>query len=238
MKFLFYLLFYDISNTIEHQVATINIVECAEKIREDRFNVISSLVRTDNTNSIVKGAIDSLLYDNTDVFHIKGDKLTCCDLIEHQIPLYSGTKPVNVRPYVRRSKFEIEEIEKKVKELRELGVVEPCRSPYNSPIHLIKKGLDENGKLKTRICLDFRALNEVSIPEVFPVMQVVDILDQLLGQSYYSSLDLSKGYNQIRIAEDCKDKTAFTCGYKTFRFCRLSLGLKNAGHSFNRGKGM
>lgn len=92
---------------------------------------------------------------------MEGDKLTYCDLIEHSIPLQEGAQPVNVRPYYRRCKYDIEEIEKKVKELLDLGVIEPSTSPFNSPLHLVKKKPDENGKIRSRIVIDFRALNEI-----------------------------------------------------------------------------
>lgn len=179
-----YILFYELSHQAPFQIASLNFVEQKHTLKMERFQLVKEKVKSSDTDSQVKQLIDTFLSENTDVFHLKGDKLTCCDLLEHRIPLYSDSKPVNVRPYTRRSKFEKEEIEKKVKELQDLRVIEPCRSPYNNTLHLVKKGIDENGKPKTRICLDFRALNEISIPEVYPVVQVIDILDQLAGRKY------------------------------------------------------
>lgn len=201
----------------------------------ERFRLVKDSVKTENTDPSITRLIDNLLLNNPDVFHLKGGKLTCCDILEHTIPLFTDSKPVNICPYSRRSKFEKEELERKVQELVDQGIVEPCRSPFNSPLHLVKKGMDEQGKPVTRLVVDYRALNAITIPEVYPVTQVVDIFDQLgNGSQYYSSLDLSSGFLQIKLSEACRDKTAFSSGYNHWRFVRMPLGLRSSSHSFNR----
>lgn len=112
--------------------------------------------------------------------------------------------------------------------------MEPCRSPYNSPLHLVKKRNDENGTVKSRLVVDFRKLNTLTLDEHQPATQTQDIFDQLHGMKYYSKLDLKNGYYQVRLSEGCRDKTAFSSGYKHLRFIRMPLGLKSSSHSFNK----
>lgn len=215
----------------EHPHNTYTNIQDEQDTSMQRFIELKKLVKVDDDHA---PQIHELLYNFTDVFHIKGDKLTFCDLIEHTIPLIPNSQPVNIRPYTRRSKFESDEIEKKVQELIDQGIVEPCRSPYNSPLHLVKKGVDENGVPITRLVVDFRKLNLLTFEEHHPTIQAVDIYDQLHGMKYYSKLDLLKGFYQVKMSKSCRDKTAFSSGYKHLRFVRMPLGLRSATHTFNR----
>lgn len=228
-----YLLFYRLRPNINTKKVT-GKNDANYELKLKRFTEISKNVKVKYTDPMVTEQINKLLFENTDVFHLEGDMLTSCDILEHTIPLHTNSKPVNIRPYNRRSKFEKDEIEKHVQKLIDLKLVEPCRSPYNSPLHLVKKGIDDKGQIRTRIVMDYRSLNDLTIPEVFPSVQVVDILDQLHGSRYYSSLDLSRGYSQIKLSKDCQIKTAFTSGYNTYSWVRMPLGLRSSSHTFNR----
>lgn len=115
-----------------------------------------------------------------------------------------------------------------------MGVIKPCRSAFNSPLHLVRKGFDETGEVKSRLVTDYRALNLITIPETFPALQVLDITDQLSRSRYFSKVDLCSGYMQIRVSESCQHKTAFSSGYETYIFTRMPLGLRSSSHSFNR----
>ncbi len=227
-------LFYKLGKREVKQIATIDTVESNDQSQLTRFNTIMEEVKIGSTDPKVVSIVNRLVWENTDIFHVKGDKLTACDILEHTIPLFTDSAPVNIRPYSRRSQFEKDEIEKKVQDLLEQGIIEPCRSAFNSPLHLVKKGFDKDGKRKLRLTVDFRALNLLTIPEIYPCVQVLDILDQLKLSKYYSSVDLSSGYLQIKLSDSCKDKTAFTSGYNTYRFLRMPLGLRSSSHSFNR----
>lgn len=208
-----------------------------QDIKLERFLTIKKDMMIEIDNPTTTKAIDDLLIQNTDVFHIEGDKLTSCDILQHTIPLYSDSTPVNVKPYDRRSKWEKEEIENKVKKLIELGIVEPSRSPFNSPLHLVKKGTNKDGSIKTRLVVDFSKLNAITIPEHFPMYQIVDILDQLGeagGATVFSTVDLSSGFYQVPLAPSCRHKTAFFSGYQHLQFVRMPMGLRSSSHSLNR----
>lgn len=229
-----YLIFYELKNSVDMNIVLTQTNDPNYDLKVSRFDVIKDKVKTGNQNDEISDQIDEFIFDYTDIFYLEGDMLTACDILEHSITLHSDSQPVNVRPYVRRSRAEIEEIEKQVQKLDDLKLVEPCRSPYNSPIHFVRKGTDENGNLLGRIVFDYRKLNEISIGEVFCSVQVQDIIDQLHGSRYFTCVDLSQGYMQIRLRESCQEKTAFSSGNNTYKFLRMPLGLHNASHSFNR----
>ena len=77
-----------------------------------------------------------------------------------------------------------------------LGIIEPCNSPYSSPLILVPK---KDGKL--RPCVDFRKINKITVFDPQPMPHPEDLFLQL-GESKYSKIDLSKGFWQIPMADD------------------------------------
>jgi hypothetical protein len=144
---------------------------------------------------------------------------------EHLIELTSTT-PVRQRPR-RFSPAQNTEAKRITDELLELGMVRRSHSPYASPIVLVKK---KNGK--TRICMDYRALNAVTVPDNFPLPRIDTILDSLTGKSWFASLDLQSGYWQIPIRPEDQPKTAFVTEDGLFEWKRMPFGLRNAPSSF------
>ncbi|XP_050387228.1 uncharacterized protein LOC126803466 [Argentina anserina] len=89
--------------------------------------------------------------------------------IDHTIPILLNSGPVNVRPY-RYPHSQKEELEKQVNEMLSSGVIRPSRSPFSSPVLLVRK---KEGTL--RFCVDYRSLNDVTVKDRFPI-PVVDEL--------------------------------------------------------------
>jgi len=84
------------------------------------------------------------------------------------------------------------------------GVIEESFSPWVSPAVLVKK---KDGTL--RFCVDYRKLNAVTVKDSYPLPRINDLLDQLSGNAWFTTLDLKSGYWQIKIRPKDKEKTVF-----------------------------
>ena len=93
--------------------------------------------------------------------------------IEFLIELLPGTGPISKRPY-RTPANDLEEIKKQIKELLEKGYIRPTSSPWGAPVLLVEK---KDGSL--RKVVDYRALNEVTIKNKYPLPMINDLFDQL-----------------------------------------------------------
>jgi hypothetical protein len=110
----------------------------------------------------VEGPILTLLEEFHSVF-LEPKGLPPVRSHDHQILLKEGTQPICVRPY-RYPYYQKTEIEKIVKDLLESGVIKPSQSPFSSPVLLVRKA---DGSW--RMCIDYRALNQETIKDKFPI---------------------------------------------------------------------
>ena len=113
--------------------------------------------------------------------------------IEFAIELQPGTTPISKRPY-RMPPAELAELKKQLQELLDKGYIRPSTSPWAAPVLFVEK---KDGT--RRMCIDYRALNEVTIKNKYPLSRIEDLFDQLRGASVFSKIDLRSGYHQLRI---------------------------------------
>ena len=106
-------------------------------------------------------------------------------------------------------------------------IIEPSLSMWNSPLFLEKK---KNNKF--RPVVDFRQINAKTKVEIFPITVISEILANLHGAEWFSTVDLKSAYWQVPLSEETKEITAFTTFKGRFQFKRLAFGLVNAPSHF------
>ncbi|KAJ9531498.1 hypothetical protein QJQ45_015038 [Haematococcus lacustris] len=147
--------------------------------------------------------------------------------VDHTIHL-TGPAP-SPRPIYRMSQPELDQLKKQLDDLLAKGFIRPSTSPFAAPVLFVRK---KDGSL--RLCVDFRALNQQTLKNRYPLPRIDDLLDQLSGAQVFSKIDLRSGYHQIRVAEDDIPKTAFRTRYGHYEFTVLPFGLCNAPATFQQ----
>ena len=121
----------------------------------------------------------------------------------HSIPTEPGHPPP-FRPMYRLSPLEYKELQTQVTAFLEAGILEPSKSPYGAPVLFVPK---PNGR-GLRLCVDYRALNNITVKNRYPIPRIDDLLDAVSGSKYFTSLDLTSGYHQVLI---CDGWPAYRC---------------------------
>jgi hypothetical protein len=142
--------------------------------------------------------------------------------VEFAIELLPGTAPIFKRAY-RVFGPELVELKKQIDELSKKVYIRPSTSPWAAPVLFVEK---KDGT--RRMCIDYRALNEVTIKNKYPLPRIEDLFDQLRGASVFSKIDLRSGYHQPRIRPSDILKTTFITKYGLYEFTVMSFGLTNA----------
>ena len=136
-------------------------------------------------------------------------------------PVYARARPLPPDKYAL--------VKKEFQKLIDLNICRPSSSPWASPLHCVKK---KNGEL--RLCGDYRRLNNITVPDRFPIPRLQDFTYVLHGMKMFTKIDLVRAFNQIPMNEADIVKTAIITPFGLFENLKCSFGLRNSAQTFQR----
>jgi hypothetical protein len=120
-------------------------------------------------------------------------------------------------------------VKKEIQKMLQLDIIEPCTSPYASPVVIVEKSDKTH-----RFCVDYRKLNRITIFDAEPLSDPRDLYVQFERSRYFTKIDLASGYWQIPVRRADRPKTAFICKGGLFQWKRMPFGMVNAGATFTK----
>jgi hypothetical protein len=141
---------------------------------------------------------------------------------ERAIELQPGTAPIAKALY-KMSPMEMKELKIQLQGLLDKGYIHPSTPPWGCSALFVEKKDKE-----LQLCMDYRALNAVTIKNKYPLPCIDILFDQLAGAQVLSKIDVRSGYHQIKICAEDIPKMAFTMRYGLYEYLVMSFGLMNA----------
>nr|XP_009387907.1 PREDICTED: uncharacterized protein LOC103974748 [Musa acuminata subsp. malaccensis] len=173
----------------------------------------------------------NLLQENVDVFAWSPTDMAGVDLevSQHHLCISPDARPVKQRP--RRLAPERQQVVRgEVERLLAVGFIEEAKYPHwLSNVVLVKK---PNGSW--RICVDYTDLNRACPKDCYPLPRIDQLVDAMAGHARLSFMDAFSGYNQIRMALEDQQHTAFLTDQGVYFYKVMPFGLKNAGATYQR----
>ena len=208
------------------QADVIDPSECNSPSPEESFLKQFTLNKSLSSSEI--GQVEELLLKWKHIFSTGDTDLGRTNQVKHHIVL-TNSEPFRER-YRRIPPHLYQEVKEHLQNMLKAKVIKESDSPFSSPIVLVRK---TDGSI--RFCVDYRKLNSRTVRDAHSLPRIDDTLDSLVGAKYFSSLDLKAGYWQVELADDDKEKTAFSAGpLGFFQWETMPMGLMNSRATFQR----
>jgi len=200
-----------------------------QKEKNEQNFVLKTEYEAKNVNVINKNSIDKLVEKYKNLF--TNDKFNV-----GKVEGYEATIKLTENRYIARKPYKCsiadnDEINSQIESLLEAGLIERSTSPFASPVTLVlKKG---EGR-KSRLCVDYSALNKIVIPESHPFPIIEDMMIRVRNCKYFTKLDVNSAFWSIAIRNKDRHKSAFITQNGHFQWKRLPFGLKSSPAIFQR----
>ena len=206
---------------VEAYVNGVNVTEGDENVEEE---IKIDLEHLDNEKrekvlGMLKEEEEVFAKSKNDIGHIKDFKLKIH--LKDEIPVYE--------PYRKIPKMLYDEVKSHVEDLILNGWVTESFSPYASPMVCARK---KGGGL--RLCMDYRKLNAKTVQDRQPIPRITDILDNLKGNKWFTTLDCAQAYHQGEMSEESRKYTAFSTPWNLYEWVRIPYGITGAGPGYQR----
>ena len=181
-------------------------------------------------NNEQKVQFRQMLNDNRNALAFSMDELGQCEIAPMKIVVDKSQGIISSRPY-RYSPQKMDTIDKEVRQLIEIGVIEPSESAWRSPLVVVQK---KDGK--PRLCTDFRMLNLITFKDKFPMPTARSLFLYMAYKkpTMWTALDLLSGYHQCVIEPESREYTAFETPMGVYHYKRVPFGLVGAPWQFTK----